>query len=67
MRHSHPYATQFRLLAGVCFLCMLPVALIARASNWRWRPWPPGREGYRSVYQEALTNAKTAAAIALSV
>ncbi|MFK8051638.1 MAG: hypothetical protein AB8F65_01600 [Woeseiaceae bacterium] len=58
---------QFRLLSIFCFVGTLPVALIARLSNWRWQPWPPGRSGYRSVYREAVTAAKTAAAIALSV
>ena len=58
--------THFRLLAGGCFVAMFPVALAARASNWRWQPWPPGRQGYRSALREAKNAAKTAAAIALS-
>lgn len=67
VRDQKEHNVQFRLLSGVCFVGMFPVALIARLSNWRWQPWPPGRRGYRSAYREAVTNAKTAAAIALSV
>lgn len=66
-RDAQESNTHFRLLAGVCFLAMFPVALIASLSQWRWQPWPPGRSGYRSAYREAVTAAKTAAAIALSV
>lgn len=65
-KHNPASQTHFRLLSGVCFIAMFPVALVARVSGWRWQPWPPGREGYRSVYREAVTAAKTAAAIALS-
>ncbi|MEL7311009.1 MAG: hypothetical protein AAFN07_05840 [Pseudomonadota bacterium] len=65
-KHNPASQTHFRLLAGVCFIAMFPVALAARASNWRWQPWPPGRQGYRSAYREAKNAAKTAAAIALS-
>ncbi|MEM6819484.1 MAG: hypothetical protein AAF578_11915 [Pseudomonadota bacterium] len=65
-KHNPASQTHFRVLSGVCFLAMFPVALVARASNWRWQPWPPGRQGYRSAYREAVNAAKTAAAIALS-
>lgn len=66
-RHANESQMHFKLLAAICFVAMFPVALVARLSNWRWQPWPPGRNGYSSVYHEAKTNAKTAAAIALSV
>ena len=65
-RFSQASEAQFRVLAGICFVAMFPVALAARLSNWRWQPWPPGRAGYRSAYREAKSAAKTAAAIALS-
>lgn len=71
---AHPFCTasrdrdlQFRLVSGLCFVPMFAVALIARVSNWRWQPWPPGRDGYRSAYREAVNASRTAAAIALSV
>ena len=66
-REANAHTTHFRLLAAVCFVAMFPVALVASLSRWRWQPWPPGRAGYRSAWQEAKTAAKTAAAIALSV
>ncbi|MEO0575144.1 MAG: hypothetical protein AAF004_06745 [Pseudomonadota bacterium] len=47
-RHANESQMHFRLLAGICFVAMFPVALVARLSNWRWQPWPPGRQGYRS-------------------
>jgi hypothetical protein len=38
----------------VCFAVLLPVAVVARLSGWRWRPWPAGgRKGYGSPLQEA--------------
>jgi hypothetical protein len=71
---NHPYCAasrdgdlHFRLVAALCFMPMFAVAVIARISNWRWQPWPPGRNGYRSAYREALNASRTAAAIALSV
>ena len=66
-RTTQETQTHFRLLAAICFVGTLPVAVVARLSGWRWQPWPPGRSGYRSAYREALIAAKTAAAIALSV
>ena len=42
-----------RLLWLVCFSLMLPVAMVARLSGWRWQPWPAGANGYRSVFHEA--------------
>ncbi|MEL6951209.1 MAG: hypothetical protein AAGM16_13965 [Pseudomonadota bacterium] len=66
-RSSHESAAHFKILAGVCFVGMLPVALVASLSRWRWQPWPPGRNGYRSAWWEAKNAAKTAAAIAVSV
>jgi hypothetical protein len=42
-----------RFLWSACFLCMLPVAVLARLSGWRWRPWPADPGGYRSIVEEA--------------
>lgn len=50
---------QFRWLVLVGFLLLLVPAALARLSGWRWRPWPPGREGYRSVVGEAREAAET--------
>ena len=43
-----------RFVWMVCFAVLLPVAIVARLSGWRWRPWPAGgRNGYGSPFQEA--------------
>lgn len=31
---------------------LLTAAALARMTGWRWRPWPPGRDGYRSIVGE---------------
>lgn len=36
-----------------CFAVLLPVALLARLSGWRWQPWPLAADGRRSVLREA--------------
>jgi hypothetical protein len=51
----------------VCFAVLLPVAVIARLSGWRWRPWPAGgRKGYGSPIQEATKLSATIAGTAFS-
>lgn len=50
---------QFHWMVAVGFLLFLGPAAIARLSGWRWRPWPPGREGYRSIVAEAREAAET--------
>ena len=45
------------LLAGTV-LFLVPAAL-GRLTGWRWRPWPPGPGGYRSVVSEARSAAGT--------
>jgi hypothetical protein len=52
-------ARQFRWMVGACFLLLLVPATIASLSGWRWRPWPPGRQGYRSIIAEAKDAAET--------
>lgn len=54
------------LFAGVFFV-LLPVAMLAAMSGWRWQPWPPGAHGYRSFIHEAKIAASTATATAFSV
>lgn len=56
-----------RLIAGACFAVFLPVALVARLSGWRWRPWPPGPTGYRGVIAETRSMARSIAGIAISI
>ena len=42
-----------RFLWLVCFVALLPVAVVARLSGWRWRPWPARANGYQSAFREA--------------
>ena len=53
-----------RLMLVVCFALLLPVALVARLSGWRWQPWPAGANGYRGAIQEARMMAATLAGTA---
>ena len=56
-----------RFIWLVCFAVLLPVAIVARLSGWRWRPWPAGANGYRSVVREALRKSATVAGTVFSV
>ena len=56
-----------RLIQGACFTLFLPVALVARLSGWRWKPWPPGPSGYGGVIAETRSMARSIAGIAISV
>ena len=64
LRKDEVWSCRFLLL--VCFAFLLPVALVARLSGWRWRPWPAGRHGYRSAIQEARLMATTIAGTVFS-
>jgi hypothetical protein len=55
-----------RFIERICFVVFLPVALLAGMSGWRWRPWPPGPEGYGSALGEARSMARLIAGIAIS-
>ena len=55
-----------RLLFAACFTLLLPVAIVARLSGWRWQPWPAGANGYRGAVQEAWLMAATLAGTAWS-
>ena len=55
------------LIEASCFTVLLPIALLARLTGWRWRPWPSGPEGYGSVFGETLTRARVLAGLAISV
>ena len=48
-----------RLLMLTLFAALLPIALAARLSGWRWQPWPSGPNGYESIFRESLTMATT--------
>jgi light-harvesting complex 1 beta chain len=50
---------QFHWMVTIGFLILLVPAAIARVSGWRWRPWPPGPEGYRSIVSEAREASET--------
>ncbi|MEM6638291.1 MAG: hypothetical protein AAF610_00175 [Pseudomonadota bacterium] len=55
------------LVLGCSFAAVLPIALAASLSGWRWQPWPPGRKGYQSAFREATLTARNVTAIAFSV
>ena len=57
-----------RIIWLVCFAVLLPVAIAARLSGWRWRPWPAARaSGYRSAFKEAKSMSATIAGTVFSV
>lgn len=57
-----------RILWLVCFVVLLPVAVAARLSGWRWRPWPAARaSGYRSAIKEAKSMSATITGTVFSV
>ena len=56
-----------RLIEASCFTILLPITVVARLSGWRWRPWPPGPDGYNSVLGETRSMSRVLAGIALSV
>ena len=56
-----------RFVWVVCFAVLLPVAIVARLSGWRWRPWPAcGRNGYGSAIAEANSVSATIAGTVFS-
>ena len=63
-RASHSW--QGSALFFVLFIVLLPVALLAAVTGWRWQPWPPGNQGYRTFVHEAKIAASVATATALS-
>lgn len=56
-----------RMIEMICFAVLWPVALIARLTGWRWRPWPPGPKGYTSAFGEARTIAGIIAGTVISL
>lgn len=50
---------EFRLLFAVCFMFFLVVAVAARLLPRRWRPFPPGPRGARSIFGDARAAANT--------
>ena len=48
-----------RFLWLVCFAVLLPVAIVARLSGWRWRPWPAKTTAGRSAIREASAMSET--------
>jgi hypothetical protein len=50
---------QYRRMVAAGFLILLVPAAIASMTGWRWRPWPPGPDGYRSFVSEAKEAAQT--------
>ena len=54
-----PEVVQLRRMLMLGFLLFLLPATIGRLTGWRWRPWPPGSKGYRSIIGEARAAAET--------
>ena len=52
-------------LFAVAFMVLLPVAMVAAMTGWRWQPWPPGARGYRSFVHEAKIAASTATSFSI--
>ncbi|MEM6574368.1 MAG: hypothetical protein AAF552_04580 [Pseudomonadota bacterium] len=55
-----------KLIYAVSFTLLLPVALVAAATGWRWQPWAPGARGYRPVLSETRLKAITITAMVFS-
>ena len=43
---------EFYLFVASIFMLLIIPATIARMTGWRFRPWPPGANGYQSVFSE---------------
>jgi hypothetical protein len=56
-----------RFLLMICFTVLLPVAIVARLSGWRWQPWPASAADYRSPIKEAKSMSVTIAGTVFSV
>lgn len=56
-----------RFIWMICFAVFLPVAVLARLSGWRWRPWSASSKGYRSVIKEAQSISTTVTGTVFSV
>lgn len=65
LRKDEVYSCRFIWL--VCFAVLLPVAIVARLSGWRWQPWPASANGYGSAIKEAKSMSATIAGTVLSV
>ncbi len=51
----------------ICFSVLLPVAIVARLSGWRWRPWPAKSDSGRSAIREASAMSETVVGTVFSV
>jgi len=56
-----------RFIWLVCFMVLLPIAIVARLSGWRWKPWPERASGYRSPAAEAKAMSDTVAGTVFSI
>lgn len=56
-----------KLVFVVSYLAVLPIAIVARAVGWRWKPWPAGPNGYLPVLREAWATASIITATVFSV
>lgn len=57
---------QFRLIYASSFVVCLAGATLCRLTGGRFRPWPPGPTGYRSIVAEARSAANTVAVMAMT-
>lgn len=56
-----------KLVFVVSYMAVLPIAFVARAVGWRWKPWPAGPNGYLPVLKEAWATASIITATVFSV
>lgn len=52
----------FQRTVRTALIFFLAVACVARLTGWRWRPWPPGPNGYGSILHEARDAAENCVA-----
>jgi hypothetical protein len=65
LRKDEVWSCRFIWLA--CFAFLLPVAIVARLSGWRWRPWPAHAAGYGSAFKEAKSMSTRVAGVVFSI
>lgn len=55
-----------RIIWCASFALSLPIAIAARLTGWRWKPWASGPGGYKSPIREADSIANTIVGLSMS-